>query len=283
MLQLTKQSSESELKQYFASVLELTKSDNKYPINLDDVWPLVYSAKDKAVRELKKNFFEDEDFIISLAQKGEQDWGGHNRTDYYLTTSCLEYFIARKVRPVFEVYRQVFHKAIQQPSLPTTYKDALKQLLLQVEANEHLQVENEQQRIQIEKKDEIINEQSTQLQKAAPKVKYYEDTLQSVNTYTTTQIAKELGYTASMLNGCLNKAKIQYYQSGTWMLYSPYCGWRLHRMRTHTFDRNDGSKGSSTQMVWTERGRFFINQLHRYGFDVKLTLKMIKGEEASNG
>lgn len=171
----------------------------------------------------------------------------------------------------------------QQPSLPTTYKDALKQLLLQVEANEHLQIENEQQRIQIEKKDEIINEQSTQLQKAAPKVKYYEDTLQSVNTYTTTQIAKELGYTASMLNGCLNKAKIQYYQSGTWMLYSPYCGWRLHRMRTHTFDRNDGSKGSSTQMVWTERGRFFINQLHRYGFDVKLTLKMIKGEEASNG
>lgn len=171
----------------------------------------------------------------------------------------------------------------QQPSLPTTYKDALKQLLLQVEANEHLQVENEQQRIQIEKNDEIINEQSTQLQKAAPKVKYYEDTLQSVNTYTTTQIAKELGYTASMLNGCLNKAKIQYYQSGTWMLYSPYCGWRLHRMRTHTFDRNDGSKGSSTQMVWTERGRFFINQLHRYGFDVKLTLRMIKGEEASNG
>ena len=33
--------------------------------------------------------------------------------DYYLSTSCLEYFIARKVRPVFEVYRQVFHKAVK--------------------------------------------------------------------------------------------------------------------------------------------------------------------------
>ena len=27
-----------------------------------------------------------------------------------LSVPCLEFFIARKVRPVFEVYRQVFHK-----------------------------------------------------------------------------------------------------------------------------------------------------------------------------
>lgn len=27
-----------------------------------------------------------------------------------LSIPCLEFFIARKVRPVFEVYRQVFHK-----------------------------------------------------------------------------------------------------------------------------------------------------------------------------
>ena len=36
--------------------------------------------------------------------------GGQNRMNYYLTTSCLEYFIARKVRAVFDVYRTVFHK-----------------------------------------------------------------------------------------------------------------------------------------------------------------------------
>ena len=36
------------------------------------------------------------------------------KIDYYLTSSCLEYFIARKVRPVFEVYRIVFHHAAAQ-------------------------------------------------------------------------------------------------------------------------------------------------------------------------
>lgn len=40
-------------------------------------------------------------------------------TDYYLTSACLEYFVARKIRSVFEVYRRVFHHVannIQQQS-----------------------------------------------------------------------------------------------------------------------------------------------------------------------
>ena len=31
---------------------------------------------------------------------------------YMLSVSCLEYFIARKVRSVFEVYRSVFHGCV---------------------------------------------------------------------------------------------------------------------------------------------------------------------------
>ncbi|WP_148660830.1 hypothetical protein [Marinilabilia salmonicolor] len=41
--------------------------------------------------------------------------GGDRRSvKYMLTTSCLEYFIAKKVRPVFDVYRTVFHKAVEE-------------------------------------------------------------------------------------------------------------------------------------------------------------------------
>lgn len=102
--------------------------------------------------------------------------------------------------------------------------------------------------------------------------------MQSVNTYTTTQIAKELGYnSANILHGLLKNAGIIYNQSGVWMLKVPYSGWRLHNARTHTFTRNDGSVGSSTQTVWTERGRYFIAQLHKFAFDVKLTIKYIQG------
>lgn len=118
--QLTKQSTAQEIKSYFEEVLKLSKDSKEFPVNLDDVWPLVYAEKGKAVRALKSNdlFVEGFDYIL-LAQNGKQDgnngkqvnsWGGNNQVTYMLSVPCLEFFIARKVRPVFEVYRQVFHK-----------------------------------------------------------------------------------------------------------------------------------------------------------------------------
>lgn len=120
ILQLTKQSTDQEIKAYFEEVLRLSKDSKEFPVNLDDVWPLVYAEKGKAVRALKSNelFVEGIDFIL-LAQNGKQDgnngkqvnsWGGNNQVTYMLSVPCLEFFIARKVRPVFEVYRKVFHR-----------------------------------------------------------------------------------------------------------------------------------------------------------------------------
>lgn len=70
---------------------------------------LAYSRKDNATKELSKNFIEGIDYQ-PLRQNAERTKGGQNKIDYYLSVSCLEYFIARKVRPVFDVYREVFHK-----------------------------------------------------------------------------------------------------------------------------------------------------------------------------
>lgn len=113
LLQLTKQSTDSEIKAYFEEVLRLARDSEEFPVNLDEVWPLVYAEKGKAVRALKTNelFVKDVDYIL-LAQNGKQEnsWGGNNQVTYMLSVPCLEFFIARKVRPVFEVYRQVFHK-----------------------------------------------------------------------------------------------------------------------------------------------------------------------------
>lgn len=125
ILQLTKQSTAQEIKAYFEEVLKLSKDSKDFPVNLDEVWPLVYAEKGKAVRALKSNelFVEGIDFIL-LAQNGKQDsplaqngkrmangqFNGGDKVTYMLSVPCLEFFIARKVRPVFEVYRQVFHK-----------------------------------------------------------------------------------------------------------------------------------------------------------------------------
>ena len=121
MQQLTKQSSEAEIKAYFCAVLNLSESDEEFPVNLDDVWPLVYSRKDKAVRALQSNdlFMKGIDYQVlpqngenskDLPQNGGKPKEGRPVDTYMLSVPCLEFFIARKVRPVFEVYRQVFHK-----------------------------------------------------------------------------------------------------------------------------------------------------------------------------
>ena len=121
ILQLTKQSTAQEIKAYFEEVLKLSKNSKEFPVNLDDVWPLVYSRKDKAVRALQSNdlFLQNVDYQV-FPKNGENSWvlaqnGGKVRNGrpteiYMLSVPCLEFFIARKVRPVFEVYRQVFHK-----------------------------------------------------------------------------------------------------------------------------------------------------------------------------
>lgn len=127
---LTKTSNPSEIERYFRGILELDKQNKEFSVNLDDVWQLCYAEKGKAVRALKANFIENVDFISivqngknsflndaeqdsdnSLAKNGKLNWGGNNKINYYLTSACLEYFVARKVRQVFEVYRRVFHKA----------------------------------------------------------------------------------------------------------------------------------------------------------------------------
>lgn len=115
ILQLTKTSTDQEIKVYFEEVLKLSKDSEEFPVNLDDVWPLVYSAKEKAVRALKQSdlFIENVDYK-PFAQNGERlnngQFNGGDKVTYMLSVPCLEFFIARKVRPVFEVYRQVFHK-----------------------------------------------------------------------------------------------------------------------------------------------------------------------------
>lgn len=120
---LTKDSNPSDIERYFRGVLALDQQDKVFSVNLDDVWQLAYTRKDAAVRALKANFIENVDYL-PLPQNVERSEDGtfiSGGTDYYLTSACLEYFVARKIRPVFEVYRRVFHHAVaqvqQQPSL----------------------------------------------------------------------------------------------------------------------------------------------------------------------
>lgn len=109
---------------------------------------------------------------------------------------------------------------------------------------------------------ETITTQSEQLKLQAPKVKYVDEVLQSVNTYTSTQMSKELGLReAEQLHKILKEKGIMFKQSGQWLLAAKYCEYGYTKPRTHQFTRNDGSIGTNTTTVWTETGRAFLHKV----------------------
>ena len=102
------------------------------------------------------------------------------------------------------------------------------------------------------------DEQIAQLQ---PKADYADHVLDSISCFTVTQIAKELGMTGHDLNMLLCSHKIQYPQSGQYLLYANYARQGLAKNRNYQYYTADGELITKTFLVWTERGRDFIHQL----------------------
>ena len=131
---------------------------------------------------------------------------------------------------------------------------------------------------QAEQQQVTIEIQTEEIKKAAPKVSYYDNHLQSVNTQTSTQVAKQIGLDAEKLHKKLKEIGIIYKQSGQWLLHAPYSTRELHSTRTQTYTRSDGSTGTSVYTVWTTKGVRFIIALYENDWNVKKSIKQIKGE-----
>lgn len=102
---------------------------------------------------------------------------------------------------------------------------------------------------QTEQQAQTIDIQQKELTLAAPKVRYYDDTLASVDFVTTQQIANEIGMNANVLSKKLEEIGILYNQSKQWLLKMPYKTWNLHGTRTFPYLHNDGTKGSRVYTV----------------------------------
>lgn len=141
-----------------------------------------------------------------------------------------------------------------------------------------LEIENRQQSVAIEQKNAQIEVQQKELTVAAPKVRYYDDTLASVDYVTTQQIANGIGMNANVLSKKLEEVGVLYSQSKQWLLKMPYKTWNLHGTRTFPFIHSDGTKGSRVYTVWNQRGRRFIIALKNNGFNLKAAIKDLKIE-----
>ena len=106
-----------------------------------------------------------------------------------------------------------------------------------------------------------IQRRDEQIAQLKPKADYAELVLDYVSCLTTTQVAKGMGMTANELNRILCQKRIQYGQSGQYLLYAPFARQGLAQNRTRTFRDLFGAVHTTSQLVWTEKGRQFIHQL----------------------
>lgn len=104
----------------------------------------------------------------------------------------------------------------------------------------------------------VITHQQKQMQKDAPKVEYYDQTLAAVNCITPTQIGNDLGISAKILNQKLSEIGIIYKQSGQWMFKGKYKEWNLGSSRTFNRILPDGRVIANTNLVWNQRGKRFL-------------------------
>ena len=121
--------------------------------------------------------------------------------------------------------------------------------------------------------DETINSLSVEIkalsgkiEEMKPKVTYLDEILESKDTVLVTQIAKDYGMSAKGFNKMLHDMSIQHKVGGQWVLYSKYQGEGYTHSHTHSFDYEDGSKGTSLNTEWTQKGRLFLyNFLKEHG------------------
>lgn len=138
------------------------------------------------------------------------------------------------------LYINAFHKMEEQlkaeseKALPTTYKQALIQLLEQVEANEKLVAEN---------------------QVLLPKAEYHDEVLHKEGLITISLIAKDLGMTAQKLNTLMFMNRIIYKQGKSW---KPYLGYEWLITEGYADYQSYVNEKSAPALKWTEKGRKWI-------------------------
>lgn len=106
-----------------------------------------------------------------------------------------------------------------------------------------------------------LQRRDEQIAKLQPRADYADHVLDSVSCFTVTQIGKELNMTGHDLNRLLCEMRIQYVQSGQYLLYADYARQGLAKNRNFEYHNADGELKTRTYLVWTERGRDFIHRL----------------------
>lgn len=217
--------------------------------------------KDWIKRKLEYGFTENEDYIL-VAQKRATNNPKNPETE--ITDHALKLDMAKEIcmlekNEKGKQARQYFIKVEKEWNSP----DKIMARALKIASQEinMLRLENTQ-------KEQIIGE-------LKPKADYLDSILQSKSLVTVTQIAKDYGMSGKKFNSILHGLKIQYKQSGQWLLYSEHQAKGYTSSETINISRTDGRTDTKMNTKWTQKGRLFLyEELKKKGI-----LPLIEKEE----
>lgn len=196
--------------------------------------------------------------------------GGIRKESCYILdkTECL--FIATKFNDEARAKLVLRWKELEEknnkPQLPSTYLDALRQLVVSEEQKQQLALENKRQAQEIEVKDAQITELNTAVSKMQPKVSYVDMVLQCKSTILVTTIAQDYGKSAKAFNILLRNLGIQHKVGTSWILYSKYISCGYVQSEPVEITHTNGTKTIVYNTKWTQKGRFFLyNLLKKHG------------------
>lgn len=189
--------------------------------------------------------------LVEVKQGGNGEQGTWMHEDV-----ALEF--ARWLSPTFAIWCNDRIKELLKTGVTTISNDDEAIAYAMQVLNKRLE-QTRQEKAMLEQQNNYL---TNEIKQVAPKVQYVNEVLQAPNTYTSTQMAKELNMrTAEQLHKALKEKGIMFKQSGQWMLTAKYCEKGYTKPRTTVYPRSDGSQGTNTITVWTELGRAFLHKV----------------------
>lgn len=192
---------------------------------------LIEKRHDNIVRDIRSEIGKLGDNSLLIFEESNYENRGKKYPMYILNKEGVQFMASTydsvtRLKVIQHMNKLETQLREQQPKLPTTYLEALEELVV---------------------KEKMLIEQK-------PKVDYYDKVLQPNNLMSTSEVAKDLGMSAIKLNKILNELGIQYKKGKTWMLYSKY-----EDKVPEYADYHIGEFGQN--LKWTEKGREWIISL----------------------
>lgn len=228
-----------------------------------------------------KGFLEEMSKLrnLSLADLVRVTKGGNNSGTWMHEDVALEF--ARWLSPQFAIWcndrikelmkfgitatPQTIDSVLADPDNAICLLTALKEERMALnKANRQIAVLEDQKKVYHSENKRLLqltDRQDKIMLEQAPLVEYAQNVLDSYDTFTTTQLAKELDMTAQGLHKFLHQAGVMFKQGGQWFMYAKFQAKGYVKTRERTYRKKDGRTGIMLSTVWTEAGRMFVRKL----------------------